>query len=107
MSALSRIHPIAVLLVLLLGGGAWLFFSYGTLDRCAMMRLEVRSRFPDRVVPDAVRQSPGGGLVVGLVEGTGARFLTYDMRESACMLALPRLWFAEDTELGTILQEAE
>jgi len=95
-------HPALILVVLLLGGFAYVSFHYGTANRCQMLRQEVRMRFPGQVPAD-VRDSPGGQLVVGIVEGGPGRFLTYDLSPNECMLKLPRLWFAEDTELGGIL----
>ena len=100
-----EIHPGLLMVLLVLGGVAFLFFHYGTLDRCSMMRQEVRMRFPDREVPAEVRESPGGHLVVGMVEGGVSRFLTYDLSENACMVRTARMWFADDTEIGAILLE--
>ena len=99
-------HPAVLpvtLLALLLGFVALLFLRYGTIDRCDMMRAEVRQRFPGGTVPEAVRQSPGGQLVVGLVEGGSAKLLTWDLTPNQCAATLFRLWGAEDGEIGAVL----
>lgn len=98
-------HPALILVLLILGGLAYLFFDYGTLDRCQMMRQEVRQRFTRGEVPAEVRDSPGGQLVVGLVEGGPSRFLTYDLSKNICMTKTARMWFADDTEIGAILMD--
>ncbi len=101
-------HPAMIpvaLLVLVLGGLVVLFFRYGTLDRCDMMRQEVRQRFPAGTVPQEVRDAPGGRIVVGLVEGGSAKLLTWDMSPNQCAVKLFGLWGADDTEIGAVLLE--
>lgn len=93
------------LLALLLGGVLLLFVRYGTLDRCDMMRLEVRQRFPSGQVPPEVRDGPGGRIIVGLVEGGSAKLLTWDMAPNECVVKLVNLWGADDTEIGAVLLE--
>lgn len=95
-------HPALLLLLLvglfLLG----LALRYGTLNRCEMMRQEVRLRFEGEV-PESVRAAPGAPLVVGLVERSGSKLLTFDLTPNQCAGKLVRLWFAEDEEVGGIL----
>lgn len=101
-------HPSIIpltLLVLVLGGLVFLFFRYGTVDRCDMMRQEVRQRFPTGEVPADIRDAPGGRIVVGLVEGGSAKLLTWDMSPNDCALKLVKLWGASDTEIGAVLLE--
>lgn len=98
-------HPALILLALIILGVIWLFFRYGTLDGCQMMRQEVRMRFERGDVPAEVQESPGGQLVVGIVNRTTSRFLTYDLSKPACMAKTARMWFASDTEIGAILME--
>jgi len=104
MEKIRNLHPFVWLLVAIFVSVVVLFVRYGTVERCEMLRQEVKQRFPGEVSA-AVRQSPGGMLVVGLVEGGAGKLLTFDLTPNQCLAKLSKLWLAEDEEIGAVLME--